>query len=66
MYQLFTYLMHQKEDLDVRGILIYPYNGTEVNEFYRWSDRITIEMLTVNLEDSWADIYQKLIGVCIK
>lgn len=64
MYQLFTYLMHQKEELDVRGILIYPYNETEVNECYRWNERITIEILTLNLDDSWGEIYRKLIGVC--
>lgn len=63
MYQLFTYLMHQNEELNVRGILIYPYNGTEVSEFYRWNKRITMEILTVSLDDSWGNIYKKLIEI---
>lgn len=64
MYQLFTYLMHQEEDVQVRGILIYPFNGTEVNESYSWSEKISLEVLTVNLDESWASIYEKLILVC--
>lgn len=60
MYQLFTYLMHQEDDIKVRGILIYPFNGTEVNETYRWSERISVEIYTVNLEDPWQRIYEKL------
>ncbi len=63
LYQMFTYLMHQPKDLALRGILIYPYNGTEVDEKFSWDDRMTVEMLTLNLEDSWRDIYKKLISV---
>ncbi len=63
LYQLFTYLMHQPKDLTLRGILIYPYNGTEVDEKFAWDDRITVEVLTLNLEDSWGDINKKLMSV---
>ncbi|WP_191566338.1 McrC family protein [Metabacillus idriensis] len=63
MYQLFTYLMHQPKDLDLRGILIYPFNGVEVEESYRWNDRMTMEVLTLNLDDSWKAIHGKLMGV---
>lgn len=63
MYQLFTYLMHQPKEMNVRGILIYPYNGVEVDESYRWDDRMTIEIMTLNLDDSWKNIYVKLLGV---
>lgn len=63
MYQLFTYLMHQPKDLDIRGILIYPYNGVLVDESFCWDDRITIEITTLNLDDSWKDIYRKLIDL---
>ena len=55
--------MHQRKDLTLRGILIYPYNGTEVDEKFMWDDRMTVEVLTLNLEDSWGDIYKKLMSV---
>lgn len=63
MYQLFTYLMHQEQETEVRGILLYPYNGTDVAECYRWNERVTLDVMTVNLEDSWMDIYERLISV---
>lgn len=66
MYQLFTYLMHQEQEKDVRGILIYPFNGTDVDESYLWNERVTLEIMTVNLNDSWKDIYEKLASVVNK
>jgi len=63
LYQMFTYLMHQPKDIALRGILIYPYNGTELDEKFAWDDRMTVEVLTLNLEDSWRDIYRKLMSV---
>lgn len=64
LYQLFTYLMHQDEDLDLRGILIYPVNGIEVSEVYRWNERMSMEVYTVNLDDPWNQIYEKLKSIC--
>jgi 5-methylcytosine-specific restriction enzyme subunit McrC len=63
LYQLYTYLMHQPQEMNLTGILIYPFNGVEVDETFRWDDRTTMEVLTLNLEDSWKDIYGKLIGI---
>lgn len=63
MYQLFTYLMHQPKELKLRGILIYPFNGTEVGESYRWDERMSMEVVTLNLDESWKRIYEKLIAV---
>ncbi|MFK9092590.1 McrC family protein [Bacillus salipaludis] len=63
MYQLFTYLMHQPKELCLRGILIYPFNGVEVDEAFIWSERMTMEILTINLDDSWKEIYRKLMEV---
>lgn len=60
MYQLFTYLMHQEPDLNLRGILIYPFNGTAVDEKYVWNERMTMEVVTLNLEGAWKDIFYKL------
>ncbi|WP_338452568.1 hypothetical protein R4Z09_12220 [Niallia oryzisoli] len=63
LYQLFTYLMHQPKESNLRGILIYPFNGAEVNETYRWDERITMEVKTVNLDDSWKGIYERLMNL---
>ena len=63
MYQLFTYLMHQEPELNLRGILIYPFNGDEVDERYVWNERMTIEVMTLNLDGSWKESHQKLKGV---
>lgn len=63
LYQLFTYLMHQPKESNLRGILIYPFNGAEVNETYRWDERITMEVKTVNLDDSWKGIYERLMSL---
>ena len=63
MYQLFTYLMHQNPEQEVRGILIYPFNGSDVDETYLWDERVKMEILTVNLNDSWKAIYERLVSV---
>jgi 5-methylcytosine-specific restriction enzyme subunit McrC len=63
MYQIFTYLMHQPKDMNVRGILIYPFNGIEVKEAFWWDERVRVEVITVNLDDSWRDIFDKLIVI---
>lgn len=65
MYQLFTYLMHQSSELDVRGILIYPYNDVGVDEKYTWNERMKIEVKSLNLNDSWRNIYDDLQSVLI-
>lgn len=66
MYQLFTYLMHQKPELSLRGILIYPFNGSAVDEKYIWDERMTIEVKTINLDDSWAKIHADLKSILNK
>jgi 5-methylcytosine-specific restriction enzyme subunit McrC len=63
LYQLFTYLMHQPQQMNLRGILIYPFNGVNVDETFSWNDRITMEVMTINLDDSWKKIYGKLISI---
>jgi 5-methylcytosine-specific restriction enzyme subunit McrC len=65
LYQLFTYLMHQPKETTLRGILIYPYNGFEVDETFRWDERLTVQVMTLNLNDSWKEIYRKLFSVVL-
>ncbi|MGI2328150.1 McrC family protein [Planococcus sp. YIM B11945] len=66
MYQLFTYLMHQSPVLDLRGILIYPFNGVHVNEKFKWNQRVKVEIVTIDLEQTWKEIYESLIKVINK
>ncbi|WP_062320091.1 hypothetical protein [Halolactibacillus miurensis] len=57
LYQIVTYLMHQPQDEDLRGILIYPHCGYgEVQECYRWNDRITVKIYNINLDQLWNEI----------
>lgn len=64
MYQLFTYLMHQSKDLEhLKGILIYPYNGENVSEVYKWNDQLTIEIATVNLNNTWDEVEAELMKI---
>jgi 5-methylcytosine-specific restriction enzyme subunit McrC len=63
MYQIFTYLMHQPSDMKVKGILVYPFNGVDVDEEFWWDERVKLQYLTINLDNSWRDIYGKLIGI---
>jgi 5-methylcytosine-specific restriction enzyme subunit McrC len=63
MYQMFTYLMHQPRESNVRGVLVYPFNGVEVDEKFWWDERVKLEYLTINLDNSWRDIYGKLFGI---
>ena len=63
LYQLFTYLMHQPKELKLRGILIYPNKGKDVQESFVWDERITIEVMTLNLDSSWNEIDDCLMSV---
>src|SRR5690625_3003161 len=64
MYQIFTYLMHQPSDIErLRGILVYPFNGQDVHQIYEWNDAITMEVVTVNLNLRWRELYGELMDV---
>ena len=63
LYQLFTYLMHQNDQLLTEGVLIYPQNGQAINEVYRWHENVTLRVMTVDLNADWPEIYARLIGV---
>jgi hypothetical protein len=42
---------------------IYPFNGVEVGEKFWWDERVNLQYLTINLDNSWRDIYGKLFGI---
>ncbi|MEI3613727.1 hypothetical protein [Pseudogracilibacillus sp. SO30301A] len=59
---MFAYLQHQQQELEkVRGVLIYLYNGHEFQEDYRWDDRRTMEIMTIDLRGKWDKIKETLI-----
>ncbi|GAB3807423.1 McrC family protein [Virgibacillus kimchii] len=64
LYQIFTYMMHQPKELEVRGILIYPANQEEeLQETYDWNERLRLEIHSVNLEFPWKRIRARLLEV---
>lgn len=63
LYQMFTYLMHQPKDVHVRGILIYPENEHTVDEVYRWDERATVGVRTLNLNAEWSEIYNRMMDI---
>lgn len=61
MYQIFTYMMHQPKETDVRGILIYPKNLLEdITEVYEWNERLRLEVYSLDLNASWTNIKGRL------
>jgi 5-methylcytosine-specific restriction enzyme subunit McrC len=45
--------------LNLKGILLSPFNGVEVDEAFSWDVRMKIEVITLNLDHKWKDIYCK-------
>lgn len=61
MYQIFTYMMHQPKEADIRGILIYPKNLLEdITEVYEWNERLRLEVYSLDLNASWINIKDRL------
>ena len=42
---------------------MYPFNGKTVDESYLYDERMSMEVMTINLDDSWKDIHKKLLGI---
>lgn len=64
LYQIFAYVMHQTDYDDVRGILIYPANHTvQLEEKYKWSEQISLEIYSIDLNQSWTNIHERLLRV---
>ncbi|WP_222594278.1 McrC family protein [Halolactibacillus miurensis] len=62
LYQIFTYLMHQPESESLRGILIYPeYLYGKIDESYRWDEQTTIEIYSLNLNQPFRKIKDRLL-----
>lgn len=70
LYQLFTYVQHSLNDAPVHGILLYPANGTEVDETYMISilpemggSSNTIRIYSLDLNQPWVNIHQQLLSL---
>ncbi|MFH5882648.1 5-methylcytosine restriction system specificity protein McrC [Liberiplasma polymorphum] len=63
MYQIKTYLDHNRNYDNLRGILIYPSNGYEFNEKYDFQNKYTIELATVDLSQDWPLIENRLLEI---
>lgn len=56
--------MHQSNEFkQLRGILIYPFNGEKIYEICKWDDRMTMEIITINLENKWHEIEAELMTI---
>lgn len=66
LYQLFSYLMNQRNadpaTRRTRGMLLYPTTGAELDLDY-WYDEHLIQIKTVNLNQHWTLIEQRLKNI---
>lgn len=66
LYQLFSYLMNQRgaspKNSKATGILLYPTVNTEYNFSYQYQEH-PIQIRTINLNQDWRKIYQRLMEI---
>lgn len=69
-YQLYAYLSHSHDTIITRGILVYPTNGTKVDETYTLPIRVgnkvditTIRIFTIDLNQDWGKIEKQMFDL---
>lgn len=62
MYQIYTYINNSNFDGDIIGMLLYPTTSDELNLKFV-IDNNTIAVNTLNLYDSWENIYKSLLDL---
>jgi 5-methylcytosine-specific restriction enzyme subunit McrC len=62
MYQINTYLEHNLNYKNLRGILLYPSVGYYFDEKYIRKDKYTIEFRTIDLNMDWIHIEKQLLN----
>lgn len=69
LYQIFSYLMNQREDdpqtQHATGVLLYPTTRQELNLHYQY-DSHAIHIKTINLNMHWTHIEQRLREVVVE
>jgi len=63
LYQMYTYLDHNRHYPKLRGILLYPFNGHELNHRFRSDKNYDMEAMTVNLNRPWHEIESRLLEI---
>ncbi|MDQ0972415.1 5-methylcytosine-specific restriction enzyme subunit McrC [Neobacillus niacini] len=70
LYQLYSYLNHSHDTISTRGILVYPTNGTSIDETYSLPIQVgnkiidtTIRIYTINLNQDWGKIREQMLGL---
>ena len=66
LYQIFSYLMNQRDGSEksesCRGILVYPTTDAEQDLAFSYKG-MTVEVRTVNLNDNFRSIHQRLLSL---
>lgn len=65
LYQLYAYLRNAQQKpkwANSEGMLLYPAGGTEFNYTFE-IDGHPIRVASVNLDGSWKDIHDRLVGL---
>jgi 5-methylcytosine-specific restriction enzyme subunit McrC len=64
LYQLFAYLNNyqNRDKYKMKGILLYPENGRELDDSYKYKD-MDIEIKTINLNQDHEDIKKRLENI---
>ena len=64
IYQMKAYLTQNMNKYEIlRGIIIYPSNGYEINERYYSKRGYSIEFMTINLDMEWEKIEVRLLDI---
>lgn len=70
LYQMYTYMNHIESCKNIKGILLYPYNGEEISEKYDmkaiYNDgirRAELQIQTIDLSKEWREIERQLLEI---
>ena len=62
LYQIFAYINNSEFEGVKRGMLLYPTVETEIDSMY-WINGKKIEVKTVNLDEEWDKIEERLLSI---
>ena len=64
LYQIFAYINNSEFEGVKRGMLLYPTVETEIDSMY-WINGKKIEVKTVNLDEEWDEIEERLLSIIL-
>jgi len=62
LYQIFAYVNNTRFEGTKKGMLLYPTVETEIDSMY-WINGKKIEVKTINLDEEWNNIEERLLGI---